>query len=382
MSKLFSPLTIRSVTLPNRVVVSPLCMYSADYGMAQPFHFAHLSTFARGKAGLVFTEATAVNPAGRITPKCLGIWSDEHAAAIKPIVEFIDSMGVAAGIQLAHAGRKASTSPPFLGGKPLATDDPDAWPVVGPSAVTVGPGFPEPHELTVDEIGQLVEDFRIAARRSIDCGFKVIELHGAHGYLMHAFLSPISNTRSDAYGGDLAGRMRFPLEVSKAVRKEIGEDIPLFFRISAIDGIEGGWTMDDSVALSKALGEAGIDVVDCSSGGVSGAPRFRIDDEGKPLSGSSARKPGFQVPYAERIKNETDLQSMAVGVITDAQQAEAIVDEGRADLVALGREIMYDPFWPLHAAQELNADPDFMLWPPQYKWGVDRRDQIKRMNKA
>lgn len=382
MSKLFSPLTIRGVTLPNRVVVSPLCMYSAEDGMAQPFHFAHLSTFARGKAGLVFTEATAVNPVGRITPKCLGIWSDEHAAAIKPSVDFINSMGVAAGIQLAHAGRKASTSPPFLGGKPLPSNDPDAWPVVGPSAITVGPGFPEPHELSVDEIGQLVEDFRIAARRSVDCGFKVIELHGAHGYLMHAFLSPISNVRTDAYGGDLAGRMRFPLEVSKTVRKEVGEDIPLFFRISAIDGIEGGWTMDDSVELSKALGAAGIDVVDCSSGGVSGAPRFRIDDEGKPLSGSSARQPGFQVPYAERIKNETDLQSMAVGVITDPQQAEAIVSEGRADLVALGREIMYDPFWPLHAAQELNADPEFMLWPPQYKWGVDRRDQIKRMNEA
>ena len=382
MSTLFSELTIRGITLPNRVVVSPLCMYSAEDGMAQPFHFAHLSTFARGKAGLVFTEATAINPAGRITPKCLGIWSDEHARAIKPIVEFIDTMGVIAGIQLAHAGRKASTSPPFLGGKPLPVDDPDAWPVVGPSAVTVGPGFPEPHELSIAEIGQLVEDFRIAARRSIDCGFKVIELHGAHGYLMHAFLSPISNTRTDQYGSDLAGRMRFPLEVSKAVRAEVGDDIPLFFRISAIDGIEGGWSMDDSVALAKALGEAGIDVVDCSSGGVSGAPRFRTDDDGKPLSGSSARKPGFQVPYAERIKNETSLKSMAVGVITDAHQAEDIVSGGRADLVALGREIMYDPFWALHAAQVLKADPDFMLWPPQYKWGVDRRDQIKRLNVA
>ena len=382
MSQLFSPLTIRGVTLPNRVVVSPLCMYSAVDGMPQPFHFAHLSTFARGKAGLVFTEATAVNPVGRITPKCLGIWSDEHAAAIKPIVEFINSMGVVAGIQLAHAGRKASTSPPFKGGKPLATDDPDAWSVVGPSAVSVGPGFPETHELTLNDIEQLVEDFRIAARRSVDCGFKVLELHGAHGYLMHSFLSPISNVREDKYGGDLNGRMQFPLEVSKAVRNEVGADIPLFFRISAIDGIDGGWSMDDSVVLAKTLGEAGIDVVDCSSGGVSGAPRFRTDDEGKPLSGSSARTPGFQVPYAERIKQETQLKSMAVGVITEAQQAETIVADGRADLVALGREIMYDPFWALHAAQELNADPDFSLWPPQYKWGVDRRDQIRKLNET
>ncbi len=382
MSTLFSSLTIRGVTLPNRVVVSPLCMYSAENGMAQPFHFAHLSTFARGKAGIVFTEATAVNPVGRITPKCLGIWSDEHAAAIKPSVDFINSMGVVAGIQLAHAGRKASTSPPFKGGKPLSSDDPDAWPVVGPSAVSVGPGFPEPHELSKSEIAQLVEDFRVAARRSVDIGFKVIELHGAHGYLMHSFLSPISNVRNDEYGGDLEGRMRFPLEVSNAVRQEVGVDIPLFFRISAIDGLEGGWSMDDSVVLAKALGDAGIDVVDCSSGGVSGAPRFRTDDEGKPLSGSSARTPGFQVPFAERIKQETDLQSMAVGVITEAQQAENILTEGRADLIALGREIMYDPFWPLHAAQELNADPEFLLWPPQYKWGVDRRDQIRKLNEA
>lgn len=382
MSSLFSALKIRGVTLPNRVVVSPLCMYSANDGYAQPFHFAHLSTFARGKAGLVFTEATAIEPAGRITPKCLGIWSDEHAAAIKPIVDFINSMDVVAGIQLAHAGRKASTSPPFLGGKPLAADDPEAWPVAGPSAISVGPGFPEPAEMSEADIKELISGFVVAAKRSVDIGFGVIELHGAHGYLLHSFLSPISNQRQDQYGGDLAGRMRVPLDVSRAVREAIGEDIPLFFRISAIDGLEGGWSMDDSVQLAKALGEAGVDVVDCSSGGVSGAPRFRIDDEGKPLKGSSARVPGFQVPYAERIKNETDLKSMAVGVIVDPDQAESIVSEGRADLVALGREIMYDPFWALHAAQALGADEEFTMWPPQYKWGVDRREQIRRQNQS
>ena len=199
---------------------------------------------------------------------------------------------------------------------------------------------------------------------------------------MHSFLSPISNKRDDEYGGDLEGRMRFPLEVSAAVRKEVGEDMPLFFRISAVDGVEGGWSMDDSVALAKALGEHGIDVVDCSSGGVSGAPRFRIDDAGKPLSKSSARKPGFQVPYAERIAKETNLKSMAVGVIIDAVQAEEIASSGQADFVALGREIMHNPFWPLHAAETLGDDPDFKMWPDQYGWAVDRRSQIVAMNKG
>ena len=382
MSTLFSPITVRGVTFPNRVVVSPLCMYSADDGMAQPWHFAHLSTFARGKAGLVFAEATAVEPEGRITPRCLGIWSDAHAKAIRPITDFIKSMGCVPGIQLAHAGRKASTAPPFQGATPLAPDHADGWQVVGPSAEPVGPGVQVPHEMTTDEIKKMTGKFVAAARRSIDAGFDVIELHGAHGYLMHSFLSPISNQRDDEYGGDLEGRMRFPLEVSAAVRKEVGDDMPLFFRISAVDGVEGGWSMDDSVALAKALGEHGIDVVDCSSGGVSGAPRFRIDDAGKPLSKSSARKPGFQVPYAERIAKETNLKSMAVGVIIDAVQAEEIASSGQADFVALGREIMHNPFWPLHAAETLGDDPDFKMWPDQYGWAVDRRSQIVAMNKG
>ena len=253
--------------------------------------------------------------------------------------------------------------------------------MVGPSAVETGPGFPVPHELTRDEIEKLVATFAAAARRSIDAGFKVIEIHGAHGYLIHSFLSPISNVRTDEYGGDIEGRMRFALEVSAAVRTEVGEDMPLFFRISAVDGIDGGWTMDDSVTLAKALSSCGIDVVDCSSGGVAGAPRFRTDDSGKPLTKSSARQPGFQVPYAERIKSETPLKSMAVGVIIDPHQAEEIASS-RADFVALGREIMYNPFWPLHAAQALGADADFSMWPEQYKWAVDRRSQIAEMNRA
>ena len=380
MSALFTPLTIRGVTLPNRIVVSPLCMYSAVNGVAQPFHFAHLSTFARGKAGLVFFEATAIAPEGRITPNCLGIWNEEQASAIKPIVEFITSMGVVPGIQLAHAGRKGSTAAPFNGSKPIPSDHQNGWQCVGPSPIAVGDGFPAPTELSVEDIKRVVSDFVDAAKRSVDCGFKVIELHGAHGYLMNSFLSPLSNQRSDEYGGDIAGRMRFPLEVARAVRKAVGEEIALFFRISAVDSVEGGWNMDDSVALSNELGKAGIDVVDCSAGGISGGPSFRVSDEGKPLSKSSARTPGFQVPYAERVKKETAVKSMAVGVIIDPHQAEAIISQCQADLVALGREIMYNPFWPLHAAQTLHVDPEFNLWPPQYKWAVDRREQIRQLN--
>ena len=382
MSELFTPVTVRGITFPNRVVVSPLCMYSAIDGLAQPWHFAHLSTFARGHAGLVFAEATAVEAIGRITPNCLGIWSDSHADALKPITAFIEEMGCVPGIQLAHAGRKASTSAPFTGGKPLDTDDPQSWPTVAPSAIATAPNFPVPHELTTDEIHTLIETFVSAANRSVDAGFKVIELHGAHGYLLHSFLSPISNQRSDEYGGNLEGRMRLSLEIASAVRAAVGDNMPLFFRISAVDGIEGGWTMDDSVTLAKALGEHGIDVVDCSSGGVSGAPRFRTDDDGKPLTTNSARQPGFQVPYATRIKNETSLKSMAVGVIIDPHQAEEIASSGQADFIALGREIMHNPFWPLHAAHTLGADPDFDLWPKQYKWAVDRRSQIASLNKA
>ena len=381
MSKLLEPLTIRGVTLPNRIVVSPLCMYSAIDGLAQPFHFAHLSTFARGKAGLVFAEATAVTDIGRITPNCLGIWSDEHVNALRPITRFIAEMGCIAGIQLAHAGRKAATTSPFAGGgKPLSADDPQFWPVVGPSAVPVADNFQTPKELTKEDLEFLVQSFVSAARRSLAAGFEVIELHGAHGYLLHSFLSPLANVRTDDFGGSRANRMRFPLQVTRAVREAIGENIPLFFRISAIDGVENGWSMDDSVALANELANCGVDIVDCSSGGIGGAPRFRIDDAGKPLTKSSARTPGFQVPFAERIQNETVLNAMAVGVIIDPQQADDIIASGQAELVALGREIMHDPFWPLRAALELGDDPDYDMWPPQYKWAVDRRAQIARQN--
>ena len=384
--KLFEPLTIRGCTLPNRIVVSPLCQYSAVDGFAQPWHFAHLSAFARGKAGLVFTEATAVEDRGRITPRCLGIWNDAQAEALRPTIEFIESMGCVAGMQLAHAGRKASTRVPFVekGGSPLTEEDAargeTPWQAVAPSALAVTDGWPLPRELDADDLAEIKAAFVAATRRAFAIGIKVIELHMAHGYLLHSFLSPLGNQRSDEYGGDLEGRMRFPLEVAAAVRAAMPDEAPLFARISAVDGREDGWTLEDSVVLCERMSSLGVDVVDCSSGGIGGAPRFRNDDTGKPLTADSARGPGFQVPYAQRMRETTDIMSMAVGVIIDPQQAENILQSGAADLVALGRELMYEPFWPLHAAEALGVDPDYKMWPKQYGWAVDRRSQIKRMN--
>ena len=386
--KLFEPLAIRAITLPNRIVVSPLCQYSAIDGVAQPWHFAHLSTFARGKSGLVFTEAAAVEARGRITPDCLGIWNDAQAEALAPIVEFIDSMGCVAGMQLAHAGRKASTCAPFSEWGPVSLERADSaragepWQTVAPSPLPVADGWHTPAELDADGLAEVRQAFVDAAVRACDTGFRVLELHMAHGYLLHSFLSPLGNQRTDAYGGDLEGRMRFPLEVAAAVRAAIPDGIPLFVRISAIDGREGGWTLDDSVQLARRLAETGVDVVDCSSGGIGGAPRFRSTDEGKPLTADSAREPGFQVPYSRRIRAEAGIKTMAVGVIIDPRQAEEILEDGGADLVALGRELMYDPFWPLRAAETLGVDPDFRLWPKQYAWAVDRRAQIKALNRS
>lgn len=379
--QLFTPLTLRSVTLPNRVVLSPLCMYSANSGVASNWQFAHLSTFARGKVGLVFAEATAVEPCGRITPRCLGIWTDEQAAALQPTTRFIEEMGCVPGIQIAHAGRKASAAPPWAGGKPLQLGDTTwgdpAWPVVGPSAVPVAEGWQEPRALSEHDIAGLVQAFAAAAQRSLAAGFKVLEIHGAHGYLIHSFLSPLSNQRNDAYGGDLAGRMRFALEVTDAVRAVWPDELPLFFRISAVDGQEGGWSIEDSVELAKELKARGVDVVDCSAGGIYGAPAFRADDEGKPLR-SGERPLGFQVPYAERVRQDADVKTMAVGRIVEAQQAEDILAQGRADLIAIGRELMYDPFWTLRAAEHLELDSANGLWPDQYRWAVARRAELER----
>ena len=386
MSHLFSPATIGSLTLDNRIVVAPMCQYSAVNGSLTDWHFMHLGQFATSGIGLVITEAAAVEARGRITPQCLGIWTDEQADALRPVVAFIESMGCVPGMQLAHAGRKASTRAPFSakGPIPLSVEDSAQagapWRTVAPSALPVVEGWHVPEALDGGGLKQVREAFVTAARRAVEVGFRALELHMAHGYLLHSFLSPLGNRREDAYGGDLDGRMRFPLEVAAAVRAAIPDELALFARISAIDGREGGWTIEDSVCLSEKMSTEGVDVVDCSSGGIGGAPRFRSDDTGKPLTTDSARMPGFQVPYSRQLRTETSIKSMAVGVIIDPHQAEEILQSGGADLVALGREIMYDPFWPLHAAEALGVDPDYQMWPQQYAWAVDRRAQIKLLN--
>ena len=380
-TKLFSPITIRGVTIPNRIVLSPLCMYSANEGVASDWQFAHLSTFARSRTGLIFAEATAVERRGRITPGCLGIWTDEQAEVLKPITSFIKKMGCIPGFQLAHAGRKAGTKTPWMGGAPLDQEDIDKgnapWPTVAPSDIPVTDGWVVPKAMDSSDISDVILAFADAASRAVNAGFKVIEIHSAHGYLLHSFLSPLSNKRNDEYGGDIYGRMKMLLQVVDAVRNTIPEDMPLFCRISAVDGFENGWKIEDSVILAKKLSEHGVDVVDCSSGGIAGAPLFRVDDSGRPLKTNMDRGPGFQVPYADRVKRDAKIRTMAVGVIVDPEQAEKILLEEKADLIAMGRELMYNPFWPLHAAQALKADLKFDMWPEQYRWGVNRRATIE-----
>ena len=379
-TKLFSPLKIRSVTIPNRIVLSPLCMYSANDGVATEWQFAHLSTFARGKTGLIFAEATAVEARGRITPGCLGIWTDEQAEALIPVMSFIEKMGCVPGMQLAHAGRKAGTKSPWNGGTPLDEEDIKAgnspWDIIAPSDIPVAEGWVVPKSMDEKDIKEIVKAFSDAAKRAVKVGFKVIEIHSAHGYLMHSFLSPLANKRNDSYGGDIHGRMRLLLEVVDAVRSVIPEDMPLFCRISAVDGIENGWEIEDSVILAEKLGDHGVDVIDCSGGGISGAPLFRVNKSGKPMKTNMDRGPGFQVPFAEKVKKESGMKTMAVGVIVDPHQAEQVLKNDKADLIAIGRELMYNPFWSLHAAQALKADPDFDMWPDQYKWGVNRRGKL------
>lgn len=367
---LFQPLTLRGVTLRNRVVISPMCQYSSRDGMADEWHLVHLGKFGQGGAGLVFTEATAVAAAGRITHGDLGIWSDAHAAALKPVTAFLRRQGAVPAIQLGHAGRKASMQRPWHGNGPLAEADHARgdlpWPIVAPSPLPVGPGWLMPEALDTAGIASLVAAFRDAAGRALDAGFEAAEIHGAHGYLIQTFLSPLSNKRDDAYGGDLAGRMRFALEITDAVRAVWPDHLPLFFRISSVDGIENGWTLDDSVALSRALAERGVDVIDCSTGGNAGPATA--------AAGSSIRRfPGFQVPYAAAIRRRAGVATQAVGLILDGPQAEAILQAGDADLIAIGREALSDPFWAHRAAVALGVENAFAAWPEQYGWWLERR---------
>jgi 2,4-dienoyl-CoA reductase-like NADH-dependent reductase (Old Yellow Enzyme family) len=346
---LFSPLKIREVVFRNRIGVSPMCQYSSTDGFANDWHLVHLGSRAVGGAGLVFTEAAAVCPEGRISPQDLGIWTDPHIDFLKRITTFIHEQGAVAGIQLAHAGRKASTQRPWEGGQPLPASHPDAWRPVGPSAIAFSDKYPVPHALPAGEIATLVRQFREAAARALEAGFKVVEIHAAHGYLLHEFLSPLSNKRTDGYGGSFDNRIRIMIEIAEAIRQVWPEELPLFVRISATDWIEGGWNADDSVALARVLMAQGVDLIDCSTGGNAHAHI--------PVG------PGYQVPFAEKVKKEAGIRTAAVGMILEARQAEEIVSEQKADMVFLAREFLRDPYFPQHAATQLDEDT---AWPQQY----------------
>jgi 2,4-dienoyl-CoA reductase-like NADH-dependent reductase (Old Yellow Enzyme family) len=349
MSILFSPLDLRSITFRNRIFVSPMCQYSSRDGFPTDWHLVHLGSRAVGGAGLVMVEATSVSPEGRISPGDSGIWSDAHAEAFLPIARFVKEQGAVPGIQLAHAGRKGSCSPPWLGGGPLGIDE-HGWQTLAPSAIPFDVGHPVPKAMTLDEMDQVENQFRAATRRAFVAGFQVVELHMAHGYLLHEFLSPLVNRREDDYGGSLDNRLRFPLRVARAVREEWPEALPLFVRISATDWLAGGWDIDQSVLLARQLKEIGVDLIDCSSG-------FAVPNEPIPFG------PGFQVPFAARVRAEVGIASGAVGVITESVQAEQIVATGQADAVSLARQLLRDPYWPLHAAKTLHVDAP---WPDQY----------------
>ncbi|TXK52158.1 NADPH dehydrogenase NamA [Pontibacter qinzhouensis] len=351
MSALFQPLTIREVTLKNRIAMSPMCMYSSEDGFVNDWHFVHYGSRAVGGAGLILVEATAVAPEGRITPDDLGIWKDEHIEGLRKISGFMKQHGAVPGIQLAHAGRKASHQSPWKGGAAIPVAEQNGWETVAPSAIPFSEQEPAPHALTVTEIQQVITSFKAAASRALEAGFQVLEIHGAHGYLLHEFLSPLSNTRTDDYGGSFENRIRLITEVTLAIRCVWPEEFPLFVRLSATDWTEGGWTAEDSVRLAKVLQENGVDLIDCSTGG--NVPAAKIPVE-----------PGYQVPFAERIKKEAGVRTGAVGLITDAKQAERIIADGKADLVLLAREFLRDPYFPLHAAHELQASPQ---WPLQYE---------------
>jgi 2,4-dienoyl-CoA reductase-like NADH-dependent reductase (Old Yellow Enzyme family) len=344
MPDLFSPLTIRGVTFRNRIAVSPMCEYSSQDGFADDWHLVHLGSRAVGGAGLVLTEAAAVEPRGRISPADLGIWKDEHIEMLARIARFIRRQGAAPGIQLAHAGRKASTRTPWEGGARIAESE-AGWQTVAPSPIPFRPQEPAPAELSKPEIQSIVAAFAAAARRAGDAGFEVVEIHAAHGYLINEFLSPLSNRRTDEYGASFDGRIRFALEVAAAVRAAWSDSLPLFMRISAIDWVEDGWQIEDSVELARHLRPLGVDLVDCSSGAL--VPYAKIE-----------AGPGYQVPFAERVRRETGILTGAVGLITEASQADSIVRREQADIVLLARELLRDPYWPLHAAKALGVEPE------------------------
>ena len=350
MPRLFDPLPIRSVTFPNRIFVSPMCEYSSEDGFANDWHLVHLGSRAVGGAGLVFTEATAVTPEGRISLQDLGIWKDAHIEMLARIARFIHQQGSVAGMQLAHAGRKASTYRPWSG-HGRVSDHEGGWRnVIAPSPEPFAADYPQPIEMSHGDIAAVTDAFVAAARRALDAGFRVIEIHAAHGYLLHEFLSPLSNHRRDEYGGSFDNRTRFVREVAAGVRKVWPAALPLFIRISATDWVDGGWDIEQSIALAQALKPLGVDFVDCSTGGNVAQARIPVG-------------PGYQVQFAERVRKEAGILTGAVGLITTAAQADEIVASGRADAVLLARELLRDPYFPLRAARELGQD---ISWPAQY----------------
>jgi 2,4-dienoyl-CoA reductase-like NADH-dependent reductase (Old Yellow Enzyme family) len=350
MPNLFSPLTIKEVTFKNRIAVSPMCQYSSIDGFANDWHMVHLGCRAVGGAALVMTEASAVSPEGRISPSDLGIWKDDHINMLKKITRFIHQHQAVSGIQLAHAGRKASHREPWNGGEMLDEKE-HGWHTVAPSAIPFSPHGYAPEALTLQGIQKVVSDFQAAAKRALIAGFMVIEIHAAHGYLINEFLSPLTNQRNDKYGGSFENRIRFLLEIIAAIKKVWPENYPLFLRISSTDWVEGGWTIDDSIELAGVVKSQGIDLIDCSSGGT--VPGAKIP-----------AAPGYQVPFAEAIKTKGGISTGAVGIIVTPQQAEEVITSGKADMVLLAREMLRDPYFPLRAAYELGYD---ITWPVQYE---------------
>jgi len=371
MSQLFSPLTIRGQTTRNRIVISPMCMYSAKDGVAQPFHRTHLAQFAMGGAGIVFAEATAVVPEGRITHGDLGLWSDQQAEALAPVAAAIRAHGAVPAIQIGHAGRKASMQRPWEGNGALGpaefAKDEHPWTIHAPSALPFDEGWLVPEALDAAGIRRIMDGFAAAARRAVDAGFGIIEVHAAHGYLLSSFLSPLTNLRDDAYGGSFDNRCRAVLDAVEAVRGAVPDDIAVFLRVSSVENMPGGWDIDDSVALARKLKPLGVDVIDCSSGGNSPLAAA--------TAGSGPRGPGFQVPFADRIRREAQIMTQAVGLILDGPQAEQVLADGAADLVAIAREALADPWWPLHQARAMGVDTEFSGYPEQYGWWLVRRER-------
>ncbi len=376
-SQLFTPFALSGIELRNRIVVSPMCQYSAVDGLVNDWHLVNYGKFAQGGAGAVFVEATAVEARGRITHGDLGLWDDAQVPGLARVADFIRAQGSVPAIQLGHAGRKASMQRPWFGNGPLGAADFDRgdrpWPTVAASALGVDDHWQTPAAMTVADLGAVRDAFVAAARRADQAGFAIAEVHAAHGYLLHGFLSPLANLRDDGWGGDRAGRMRFPLEVVAAVREVWPRGKPLFVRVSAVDDYDGGWRIEDSVAFATELKALGVDMIDCSSGGIYDS-----------ATGAAKRMPrtprvrGFQVPWAARIRRDAGMPTMAVGMILDPRHADAILRERQADLIAIAREVLYDPNWPLHAALELGIDPGFDKWPAQYGWWLTRRETMLR----